>query len=113
LSGQTFTAVNTNTGSAMKISKIQMKSFRRFTDTTIENIPESARLIMIAGPNGSGKSSFFDALSTWKTLQTGRLNWDPSYHHKATPSPAEGLNRSNYSNNITLEFHDFKSLIRN
>ena len=46
----------------MKLKSIQMKNFKRFTDLTIEELPETARLVVLIGPNGCGKSSVFDAL---------------------------------------------------
>lgn len=45
----------------MKIKSIELKNFKKFTDLRIENIPESAKLVLLIGPNGSGKSSVFDA----------------------------------------------------
>lgn len=45
----------------MKISKIQLINFKRFNDLQIENIPETAKLVLLIGSNGSGKSSLFDA----------------------------------------------------
>ena len=49
----------------MKFKRTTIKDFRRFTDLTVRDISETARLIMLAEPNGCGKSSFFDALSLW------------------------------------------------
>lgn len=45
----------------MKISKIQLINFKRFSDLQIDNIPNSAKLVLLIGSNGSGKSSLFDA----------------------------------------------------
>ena len=47
----------------MKIKSIKLRDFKRFTDLTIEGLPETAKLVVMVGPNGSGKSSVFDALN--------------------------------------------------
>lgn len=44
----------------MRIQQIQLKNFKRFTDLTLQNIPENAKLVLLIGSNGSGKSSVFD-----------------------------------------------------
>ena len=36
----------------MKFKRATIKDFKRFTDLTVEGIPETARLIMLAGPHG-------------------------------------------------------------
>ncbi len=46
----------------MRLLNIHINHFRRFKDLTVQNIPASAKLVVLAGPNGSGKSSLFDAL---------------------------------------------------
>lgn len=46
----------------MRISSIKLTKFRRFADLEIKDIPQTAKLVVLAGPNGSGKSSLFDAL---------------------------------------------------
>ena len=51
----------------MRIKRMQLERFRRFTDLTIDEIPEEAKLVVLVGPNGCGKSSIFDALSFWFT----------------------------------------------
>ncbi|HEY8938080.1 MAG TPA: AAA family ATPase, partial [Cyclobacteriaceae bacterium] len=55
----------------MKIKKIELKNFKRFNDLTIDNIPESTKLVLLIGSNGSGKSSVFDAFELFNSL--GRL----------------------------------------
>ena len=67
----------------MRLKKITIRNFKRFTQLTIQKIPESARLIMLAGPNGSGKSSFFDALYIFHRAYAQRgVSWEPDHHQK-------------------------------
>ncbi len=68
----------------MRFKSAVIKDFKRFTDLTLQGIPETARLIMLAGPNGSGKSSFFDALLTWHGWTSRKHRaWEVDYHVKA------------------------------
>ena len=85
----------------MRLKAVKIHDFKRFTDLTIQNIPETTRLIIMAGPNGCGKSSFFDALHTWhKWTSKKSQSWDEDYHCKAG-SPM----RSRWNNDVTPEFH--------
>jgi hypothetical protein len=45
----------------MRITKLELGNFKRFSDLTIEGIPETSKLVLLIGSNGSGKSSVFDA----------------------------------------------------
>lgn len=45
----------------MKIKNLQLQNFKRFTDLTISDIPETSKLVLLIGSNGSGKSCLFDA----------------------------------------------------
>ncbi len=45
----------------MKISKLQLINFKRFSDLVIANIPNDSKFVLLIGSNGSGKSSVFDA----------------------------------------------------
>lgn len=47
----------------MKILKLHLINFKRFTDLQIGIIPETAKLVLLIGANGSGKSSVFDAFN--------------------------------------------------
>lgn len=47
----------------MKIKQIELRNFKRFTHLIVENIPETAKLVVLVGPNGSGKTSFMEALN--------------------------------------------------
>jgi AAA15 family ATPase/GTPase len=64
----------------MKITYLQLKNFKRFTNLEIENIPSSAKLVVLVGPNGSGKSSVFDAFEQM-CEKPGRQE-DPVYLRK-------------------------------
>jgi AAA15 family ATPase/GTPase len=50
----------------MRITNLKIENFKRFTDLSIQEIPESAKLVLLIGSNGSGKSSVFDAFD-WLT----------------------------------------------
>ena len=45
----------------MRIKNIHLRNFKRFTDLTIREIPETSKLVLLIGSNGSGKSCLFDA----------------------------------------------------
>lgn len=89
----------------MKLSKVSIRRFKRFSETEIADIPETARLVVIAGPNGSGKSSFFEALNVWQRTYHRGLSWDPSYYIK---SPEQG--HINQQEAVKVEFHEGQPL---
>ena len=65
----------------MRITRLQLKNFKRFTDLTIDGIPKEAKLVLLIGSNGSGKSSVFDAFNVQaKSPRIGRPH--PSYYSK-------------------------------
>ena len=71
----------------MKIKSIHLKDFKRFTDLTIEELPETAKLVVMIGPNGCGKSSVFDGLHSYK-YSKGHLSMviTNSYYSKSNLS---------------------------
>ncbi|NOV99393.1 AAA family ATPase [Isoptericola chiayiensis] len=85
----------------MRLKKIAFHGFKRFSELAIENIPSSARLVILAGPNGSGKSSVFDGLKTWHWAHGGAgANWDESYGTKTGSEPM------NWTQRVSVEFHE-------
>ena len=47
----------------MKIKKIELNNFKRFTHLLVEGLPETTKLVVLVGPNGSGKISFMEAMN--------------------------------------------------
>ncbi len=93
----------------MKINKIELNNFKRFTHLTVENIPETAKLILLVGPNGSGKSSFFEAMNHfYKYSGYGKVG-DYNYLYKSN-------NEKEYQHNewihlaqrtVSIKFHNY------
>jgi len=76
----------------MKIKSLQLKNFKRFTDLTLQGIPENAKLVLLIGSNGSGKSSIFDAFAYLgnlnhkgnSTVYVPDRSYDPKKNQEAT-----------------------------
>ena len=86
----------------MHVRTVHLRSFRRFSELTIADLPATARLIVLAGPNGTGKSSLFDAFRSWHQingLQQGTLK-DPLYYSKV------GLPEVAWQRSVTVDFHE-------
>ena len=68
----------------MKIESIHLQNFKRFTDLKIQNIPATAKLVVLLGPNGCGKSSLFDAVyyKSYEYKRLGRSRDDLDYYSK-------------------------------
>ena len=83
----------------MKIKSIHLQNFKRFTDLKIQNIPPTAKLVVLLGPNGCGKSSLFDALHQ-KSYEYRRIGYqlDPDYHFKISPLTPQTVP-------LNIEFH--------
>jgi predicted ATPase len=72
----------------MKITKVYLKNFRRFTELTIDSIPNNAKLVMLVGPNGCGKSSVFDAFERLVSLKKpGGIGEQVDYYRKDPTQP--------------------------
>ncbi|MEO6327611.1 MAG: AAA family ATPase [Ginsengibacter sp.] len=72
----------------MKIKSLQLKNFKRFTDLTLQDIPENAKLVLLIGSNGSGKSSVFDAFEAInKVLKSIDDIDDEEYYKKDKAEP--------------------------
>lgn len=91
----------------MRIKSIHIKNFKRFTDLTLQNIPQSAKLVVLVGPNGCGKTSVFEAFNQWYRLNGWGWTGDPLYIEKRDLSEGTEINRSyDFYQNIKIDFYD-------
>lgn len=106
----------------MKIKSIHVEQFKRFTNLTIDNIPKTAKLIVLVGPNGCGKSSLFDAFKTWHLFNGYNNGVDEDYCKKGLSEkrPSYDLinisfhqDISNYTQSDLRNFFYFRTAYRN
>ena len=89
----------------MKIKSIKLKDFKRFTDLTIEELPETAKLVVMVGPNGSGKSSVFEGAQFLKDAKGFSTFPDrPDYYLKSVSLQNDSIINM-VERNIEIEFH--------
>jgi predicted ATPase len=92
----------------MKVKRIHLKSFKRFTDLEIFGIPETVKLVVVVGPNGSGKSSLFDAFIHWHRLKTAQGFYpDEGYFRKGDET---GFS---WDQSVTIETYEEKTPTKN
>jgi AAA15 family ATPase/GTPase len=81
----------------MRIKKIELKNFKRFTHLIVSDIPHTSKLVLVIGSNGSGKSCLFDA-----------FDWLSKGPFKGLPHDSENYYRKNGDSEATalVEFTD-------
>jgi len=87
----------------MKIKNVTINKFKRFTDLSISDIPETARLIVLVGPNGSGKTSLFEAFNHYYQLGGYGNPGLQDYFEKKSETPSSG---NWYQNKVKIQFHN-------
>jgi predicted ATPase len=92
----------------MRIEKIHIKAFKRFTDLQVGPIPRSARLIVLVGPNGCGKSSLLEAFNHWHALRGWRNVGDQNYLLKDGYQP-----NGDWDESVNISFHDIENYAGN
>jgi len=91
----------------MRISRVKLVDFRRFSDLEIRDIPEAAKLVVLAGPNGTGKSSLFDAFLVRYRLDAGYgTGGDDGYYRRPNPKDEQ------YWKDVTIETHNEETFDR-
>ena len=88
----------------MKIKQVVIKGFKRFTDLTVNGIPNTAKLIVLVGPNGSGKTSLFEAFHYWYKLKAFNNAGESNYFVKKGFENAH----QDFRNLVHIDFHDFQ-----
>jgi len=83
----------------MKITKLELKNFKRFDDLTIDltSLVEPAKLVLLIGTNGSGKSSVFDGFEV-----ANKIIRHDVYIEPGSLKPARGYYEKNTSENYSI-----------
>ena len=86
----------------MKITKLQLKAFKRFDDLTIDLGETPQKIIALVGPNGCGKSSIFDAFEARLKVFRNHGQEDVGFYSRAQYHEDENLRSDNYSHNQSI-----------
>lgn len=95
----------------MRLKNISIKNFKRFKNLSINNIPKTAKLVVLTGPNGSGKTSLFEAFNYWSSnhLQINH-QFDYRYYLRREHPLFDNTNSydqiKSFLDNISIDFHD-------
>lgn len=91
----------------MRVEYIKLRDFKRFTNLTITDIPEKAKMVVLVGPNGSGKTSLMEAMNHFYQLFGHHFHGDYSYLSKLDEN---SLNINKWaqcaSQVVNISFHD-------
>ena len=88
----------------MRVKRVRLKNYKRFTELTIADLPETARLVVLVGPNGTGKSSVFDSflLKAQAAVSNLRLSGNKEeYYDKVSQS----RNTHEVASRVGIAFH--------
>ncbi len=85
----------------MRIRSLKLKNFKRFTDLELQDIPESAKLVLLIGANGSGKSSVFDAFAGLARRGTGGVDRLAANYFAKSNETAEAIAHVVTSDGVT------------
>ena len=89
----------------MRIKTVRLNNYKRFTELTIADLPETARLVVLVGPNGTGKSSVFDSFLLKANAAVSNKNLSGNteqYYEKVLKSKTT----HHVANRVRIEFHD-------
>jgi predicted ATPase len=86
----------------MRIKKITVQNFKRFTDLIIKDIPSTAKLVVLVGPNGSGKTSIFEAFNHYYNFKGFGSVGSENYFLKQGSEKKQNW----YENQVEIEFYE-------
>lgn len=91
----------------MRLSRIQLKKFKRFDDLTIDLGDNPSKLVALVGPNGCGKSSVFDAFEEkLKDYKGARAGESPEFFSKFPFAQNESERSNAYDKNQAITILD-------
>ena len=88
----------------MRIRKVHLRNYKRFTELTIADVPATARLVVLVGPNGTGKSSVLDSflLKASAAVTNYGLSGDREQYYEKV---GQSQNSHEVARRVTIEFH--------
>lgn len=93
----------------MRVERIRLRSFKRFTDLEVGPIPMEAKLVILVGPNGSGKSSLLEAFNHWHSLR----GWGAVGDHRYLLKDGKALGGDWNRESVVVSFHGIDNLDTN
>lgn len=91
----------------MRVSSLRFQAFKRFTDLSVEDLPQTAKLVVLIGPNGSGKTSLFEGMNYYARWQAGRgENPEKDYHIKDMSQTSDDPDWTNLINKLQINLYD-------
>lgn len=92
----------------MRVKRIKLTNFKRFSNLTIDSIPETTKLVVMVGPNGSGKTSIMEAMNHFYKCSGFGSAGDYQYLRKIeigqTLDPRNWIHEA--VNLVDIEFYD-------
>lgn len=88
----------------MKLEKISIKDFKRFSNLEVSNIPQTTKLVLLTGPNGSGKTSLFEAFNYWMKISAWQdWGYDSDYYLRPVVNPDDESGEVGRNRNLARE----------
>ena len=88
----------------MRIERVHLRNYKRFTELVIADLPRTARLVVLVGPNGTGKSSVFDSflLKAGAAASFLALSGVREQYYEKVPTSG---NTHEVADRVTIQFH--------